>query len=127
MMDVKLLEIRDRGTCVPAMAVRLMHGGAGSPCAERERFLLRRAGYGEQQIDPLACEPLGLEPYIILCKLDGVEAHYDPFEWANMRTMTQAHIHVIAHWGELRSGDVVDVEHIMGESVRAKRSVPGYV
>ena len=111
-MDIKLLELRDRATMIPVMAVYLL---SRSP---DEQFLLRRAGYAE---DPTSGSD-DVDPYILLVKLDGCEAHYDPFDWDNMRTMTQAHLHIIGHWHELRSGDVVDVEFITGETTAPKQS-----
>jgi len=103
-MDVKLIEIRDRATFIPAMAVRLFARD------EEELYLLRRSGYAEVQVTDA-----GVEPYVVLCTLDGVEAHYDPFEWQNRRTMTTVHQHLIAHWNEVTSGDVVDVEYLLNE------------
>jgi len=38
------------------------------------------------------------------------------------RTMLEAHRHVAAHWNELQSGDVVDVEFILGETAAPKVS-----
>src|SRR5262249_55810951 len=88
---------------------------------DAEFFLLRRAGYAEHQIRP-SNYPAPTEPYIILCKLVEVEAHYDPFDWPRNRTMTTAHRHIINHWDELTSGDVIDVEFILGETKEPKQS-----
>lgn len=119
-MEVKLFEIRDRATFIPAMAVRLRNR------TPEEFFLLRRAGYSREQISGPEETPgqlaHGLEPYVILVKLDGVESNYDPFGWRNYRTMGNAHSHIIANWHKLQSGDVVDVEYILGETSVKKRS-----
>jgi len=119
---VKLFEIRDKGTFMPVMAVRLVPT-AQSANFDREHWLLRRAGYGDAQ---LMTEPGFLEPYVILAKLDGVEAQYDPFLWgAHRRTLRAAHLHIIEKWWELNSGDLIDVQFILGETPEPKKSEQG--
>lgn len=109
-MEIKLFEIRDSMTFMPMMAVRLRSRD------DRERWLLRRAGYADEQITPPLCEMM--EPYVIFCKLDGVEAQYDPYNWSSgARTIRSAHAHIIEHWGELQSGAVIDVRYILGETM----------
>lgn len=113
-MEIKLLEIRDRGTTVPAMAIRLLGRD------EAERWLLDRAGYYGPRAEPTAAEP-----YVLLTKLvDDLQTQYAPFHWrpAAARTMPVAHRHVIEHWREVSSGDVVDVEFILGERSEPKVS-----
>lgn len=111
-MDIKLIEIRDKATFIPAMAIRLQS------LRERELWLLRRAGYGLRQL----MGDTTLPPYIILCKLDGVEAEYDPFQWRNRRTLSTAHQYLIDHWDDVHSGDLLDVEFILGEVDKPKVS-----
>lgn len=122
-MEVKLIEIRDRATFIPAIAVALTVqdeaiGGEGEN--ERytsERYLLERAGYSETAIHFSAANP-----YILFTKLDGgSEAHYDPYSWRS-RTMSAAHSYLQEHWREVRSGQVIDVEHILGERPEPKQS-----
>lgn len=114
-MQVKLFEIRDRGTFIPVMAIHLIIDEIGE-VGDAEFFLLRRAGYNQVQIlNSMA------EPYIILSKLDGVKAHYDPFEW-DSTTMRDAHRYMVDNWRELTSGDVLDVEFIRGDSQVPKKS-----
>ena len=112
-MEAKTFEIRDRATFIPVLATRLHIRDS------RDFFLLRRAGYSEAQI--MDSEAIQV-PYIILTKLDGVEAHYDPFDWSNQRTLGRAHRHIIDNWYELSNGEVIDVEFILGESPKPKRS-----
>lgn len=98
-MEIKLVEIRDAGTFIPAMAVQL--------CAriDEEAYLLRRAGFAPD------------EGYIMLARLDTAQAQHDPDEWpVNPRTMRNAHYHVIARWHEIKSGDVIDVRVILHET-----------
>ena len=96
----KLLEVRDRMTLVPVLAIR--------PCSgdEAKRYLWGYAGYWSP------------EAYTIVVKLSGgVEAHDDSYDWApySGRTLGQAHQYIHEHWDELASGDVVDVEYVLGE------------
>ena len=48
----------------------------------------------------------------------------DPYHWQD-RTMQTAHLHIRHNWATLRSGDVVDVEFILGERVTPKPSAIG--
>ena len=98
-MTIKLIEIRDRGTTVPAMAIQV--SGA-------DGFLMRRAGFGDV-------------PMVYLVQLATQIAKYDPYNWGN-RTMGRAHLHIAEHWDELKDGDVVDVEFILGETDTPKVS-----
>ena len=109
-MEAKTIEVRDRGTFVPVLAVRL------DPAGEADRYLLARAGYGTELIDQ--------ERYVILIRIEGkMEAHYDPIDWGSQtRTMPTAHQHLIDHWDEIESGGVIDVEFILGETDEPKRS-----
>ena len=121
-MTSKIIEIRDRGTFIPALAIRL-----GSP-NEAERYLLARSGFGRTFEDQ--------SEYIVLCKINGgepCECHIDPFSWGqNPRTMFVAHLYLLNRHQELEGregiraadkhdgfdslpqGAVVDVEHILG-------------
>jgi hypothetical protein len=102
----KALEIRDRGTFIPVVAVRLQAKGEG------DGYLLRRAGLGEPGSHGIA-----------LVNLQSGEGHIDPHHWGNQtRTMPVAHEHIDAHWDELVGGDVVDVEFILGQSAAPKPS-----
>lgn len=55
-------------------------------------------------------------------KLDGVKAEYDPYSWGPSRTLRVVHGHIIQHWDELKSGDVIDVEFLLGERPEPKVS-----
>lgn len=114
-MIVKAIEIRDRGTFIPAMAILMTPDSPGSDGGESERYLLRRAGY------------LFSDPCVVLVRMacSGVDrnATYDPYSWGGgTRTFTVAHDYIIKHWDELKSGDVVDVEFILGETQQPKQS-----
>jgi hypothetical protein len=101
-MEVKLFEVRDAGTFAPCMGIRL-----GNSC-EEERYLLARAGYGK--------DSKLQEMYVLFtCILPGYsKIEYDTMTWGD-RTFQTAHEFVEKHWDALVSGQVVDVQHILGE------------
>lgn len=128
-MQVKVLEIRDEGTFIPALAVDMNPGDAypkkGKFTFSEDEFkslfdqhaarmyLLRRCGY-----------PCDGEPNIILTRLDGNgQATNDPYGWKrDARTFPVVHQYIIDHWHELKDGDVVDVSFVLGESKAPKVS-----
>jgi hypothetical protein len=98
-MTVKLLEIRDRATCIPAMAVSI-EGADG--------YIARRAGFESRMI------------YVVMLATE--KARYDPYHWDNPRTMGNAHAYIQEHFDELQDGQVIDVEFILGETAISKIS-----
>ena len=108
-MECKTFEIRDRHTFIPALAVRL------NPTCEEDRYLLARAGFGQT--------PDVQGEYVCLWHMDGGNGLMtcDEYDWKN-RTMQVAHAHAKKNWDSLRSGDVIDVEFILGETSTAKQS-----
>jgi hypothetical protein len=78
----------------------------------RERALLNRAGYGE-----------GMD-YFMVFDAQGGYATYDPFDSPldSGRTLHIAHRWIEQHWDELETGDVFDVQFILGETTSAKES-----
>lgn len=110
-METKTFEIRDRGTFMPFLAVRLL------PSCEADRYLFARAGY--------TLQPVTQGEYVILINIEGngVNAQYDPYGWpGGARTVPAAHQYIIDHWSELESGAVIDVEFILGETKEQKIS-----
>jgi len=131
-MISKIIEIRDSGTFIPALAIRM-----GST-DERERYLLARSGFGRTYEDQ--------QEYIVLCKINGgepCECHIDPFAWGtNPRTMFVAHMYLLNRQHELRDGFgaigsgadnhdgfdslpqgvLIDVEYILGKRTTPKES-----
>ncbi len=107
-MQTKLFEIRDRGTCISALAIQL------ESQSEAERWLLARVGYGVQSVRQ--------GEYIIVVNLSELGATYDPFGWRGSRTMSTAHQEIIKRFRELDSGSVIDVEYLLGETATLKRS-----
>ena len=103
-MQTLLVEIRDRATCIPAVALRLNASVPGPVGA-----LLRRSGY-DRSI-----------PYTVLMPCSGrIDTAYDnPHAWGG-RTLPVAHAYIHEHFQTLKDGDVIDVEFILGESVTKK-------
>lgn len=108
-MITKTFEIRDRGTFIAVLGIKL------SPGCEEDRYLIARSGYGRAPEDQ--------SRYVVVMRLDGCEGSYDPFKHdGGPRTMPTAHQFIIDHFDELASGSVVCVEHILGERETPKRS-----
>lgn len=110
-MTSKLVEIRDKGTFIPALAVRLDSDN------EQERWLLAKAGYG--------LAPEDQARYVILAQINGGGGRCacDPYEWGqNPRTYHIAHKWIIANFDTMPNGAVVCVEHILGERASPKTS-----
>lgn len=123
-MKAKALELRDEGTFIALLAVDMNPYQPmlfGETKEERKHsheddaarlYLLRRVGY-----------PCDGRPNVLITKLsgDGSKASNDPHYWGD-RTFAVAHAWIIEHWNELRDGDVVDVQFILGETVKKKVS-----
>lgn len=97
-MTSKLLEIRDKGTFIPALAIQV---------SGEDGYLMRRAGFQS--------------PMIYLIALATQKCGYDPYGWGNC-TMSAAHQYIEAQWDTLQNGDVVDVEFILSETMTPKVS-----
>ena len=106
MIETKLFEVRDRATFIPVVAISCARG---QPLNDEEDFLLGRSGYGR-----------GVD-CILLTRLSGGGANYDPYQWGNTPLQT-AHSYIEANWKELISGEVIDCEVIRGESTVKKLS-----
>lgn len=106
-MDVKLFEIRDKATFIPAIAIRLT----------ADHYLLYRAGW--QSLSKSSTAPLP----ILLAQIDSghERMHSDVYAWAS-RTMQVAHSHIEENWDTLSSGQVIDVEYILGITQKPKQS-----
>jgi len=115
MMDTRIIEIRDSGTTIICMASKF---GALSSW---EEWAVARSGYGSDM------ESRGW--YVILWPMDGGSSlcTTDPFDWPASRggrTMFEAHrwLRDTADWENIKSGSVVDVEFLLGETDEPKKS-----
>ncbi len=102
-MQVKLIEIRDSATFIPAVAIKMF------PRNDQEDFLLGRSGFGPSS------------PFVLLTRLEGGKCFYEPCDWAD-RTFQTAHKWLMDNWETFQSGDVIDVQFILGETKEPKRS-----
>jgi hypothetical protein len=108
MVETKILEVRDQGTFIPVLAVNM---NSVNPV---HAWFLRRMGY-----------PNDGRPNVGITRLDANGGPFwnDPFGWSkSARTIPTAHELIIAKWNELRDGDVVCVETILGERQHPKIS-----
>lgn len=108
-MQAKTFEIRDIATFIPVLAIRL------SPSCDRDRYLFARAGFGTSSKEQ--------RRYICLAKMNGGSGiiSSDSFRWGD-RTIQIAHQYIIEHWDVLDSGEVIDVQYILGETKEKKKS-----
>lgn len=106
-MITKLFEIRDVCTNISAIAIKL-----GKEESIAENGILAHGGwssYPESRWD---------RNYVILIKITGGanECHNCPEGWDDSRTMGEAHHYLKKHFDELRSGDIIDIPYILGET-----------
>ena len=101
-MTPKWLEIRDRGTTIPALGLWI---------SAADGWLAERAGYGE-----VSC--------LLLINLAKHVCQHDPWNWDPYqgRTLHIAHVWLQEHWATVQDGAVIDVEYILGETPAPKVS-----
>ncbi len=111
-MTFKVVEIRDEGTCILALAIQMQ--------ASSEIL----AYY----VHTRSCYPRDGSSIMLMILMDG-RATSDPYQWVDLhmgpRTMPVAHNWIIEHYEEVQDGDVVDVQFILGETVAPKVSERG--
>lgn len=97
-MIIKCLEIRDSGTCIPAIAIKMSAAGMV------EDTFLWREGYPRDGKG------------VVLMRLSNQEAHSDVYDWSDSsRTMRTAALYIEKNFDDLQNGQVVCVENILGE------------
>lgn len=100
-MIAKTFEIRDAATFIPVLAVKL------APGCEADRYLLARSGHGRT--------PDSQAQYVMIWRLSDQEGVLSPCDWNYPpRTMKVAHEWIQKNFDQLQSGEVVDVEFIIG-------------
>lgn len=115
MLNVKIFEIRDVATTIPAMAFRFAHYEDSPIGVDEMIWLLERAGFGQRPTDH--------RQYTFLMRLEDAECHYDVYEWrGGARTMPEAHKFISRNWSDLNTGDIIDIEFILGETSEKKTS-----
>jgi len=98
--NTKLFEGRDRATCIPLVAIMFDCKGNVN-----ENYIQRIAGYDGDNVGMF---------HIMLGNIENGKSHNDPFDW-NDRTMKTIHLWLQNHWNETVTGQVLDVEYILGE------------
>ena len=119
MIKGKLFEVRDVGTNISVLAVAIPLTGIvrGDYCMviteEKRQQLMAIMGNA-------GWHGAGIIHYVV--HMSAQKCAYDAFEWGSTnRTMFTAHSHIAKHWETLESGDVIDVQYILGESAQPKR------
>lgn len=101
-MQAKALEVRDRATFIPIVALAM------SAANEEQRYLMSRVGFN------------GDGSQVIVMQMNDQRASSDPYDWS--RTMRVAHEYILRHFDELTDGEVIDVEYLLGESKQKRIS-----
>lgn len=97
---IKMVEIRDRGTLIPAYAIEMI------PRDDKERYLMRHCGYRSVMCPCFLLISIQQPSYSAKCS----------DEWPdNSRTMRTAHKYIEENFDSIQNGDVIDVEFILGE------------
>lgn len=100
MKEYKYFEVRDRATFIPVLAYELIADNVD------ESYLLGAVGfYGRT--------------YCIVTKLNNLESNYNAYNWSSS-TMEIAYSYIEQNFKDLTSGDVIDVEYILGKSPTKK-------
>ncbi len=101
-LETRLIEVRDRMTFIPVLAVRLANDGTETT------YLLRRAGFIDES---------GSGVPIILTHLSRMITHSEAYEWGGAtRTMFTAHAELVQNWDKYPNGSVLDVRVVQGET-----------
>lgn len=104
-MKFKCVEVRDEGTCIAVLAIRMQAADAV------EKAFLWRCDYPEDGQG------------VVLMKLSNQHASSDAYAWGN-RTMTAAHRYIQERFDGLADGAVVDARVALGE---AEHAVPAEI
>ena len=103
-MKVKLIELRDRATNISVAAIKM------TPVPGHERSILWHSGFHPGD-------------FVFLWDLSKGKIEYDPYSWGTgSRTMTAAHKWIEKNFDNIKSGDLVDVEVILGEKTEPSKS-----
>lgn len=96
-MVTKVFEVRDEMTHIGVMATKMV---GETP---DEDYELERCGFGHGG------------SLVIVTKMYEPESQHDAFNWRS-RTMRHAHLHIEKNFDKLKSGDVIDVRYLLGET-----------
>jgi hypothetical protein len=135
---LKIFEVRDRSTCLSVVAFRpadfahhkapsdwdalkSQHRAAYTRKPTAQNYEAARQTSTRHAAINYALERSGFpagSDAVLLCRLDAGKSAVDPYDW-NDRTMQTAHGYIATGWADLRSGDVIDVEVVLGEKPKS--------
>jgi hypothetical protein len=98
--NIKMVEIRDRATCIPAFAILML------PENQDEVSLMRQTGYGFSH------------PCVMLVSIEAPwhsARSSDEWQERSVRTMAIAHKYIEDNFSNISECQVIDVEFILGE------------
>jgi hypothetical protein len=128
-MKIKIIEVRDEGTMIPMLCVDMNPGDAypQNGTFGEDEFKAMLDDHSVRLWYLLRCGyPCDGRPNILMTPLHagGDACWNDPYGWtgSGIRTRQVAHRYIIDCWEQLRDGDVVDVQHILGETKEPKKS-----
>jgi inhibitor of KinA sporulation pathway (predicted exonuclease) len=99
--NFKYIEVRDRATCMSVLAIKI------DTERQVEREIIYWSGHGG---------------FIMMIDLAGPKIERAWAHWGkNDRTRSEAHKYIEENWDKIQSGDVVDVEFVLGEVKKPKR------
>ena len=101
---IKFLEVRDKATFIPVIAVLVVVED------ERSFQLMRAVGWS-----PIDCS----DGLVMVSRIVNGEGKMTSYDWPN-RTMSTAHGYIADTFHGLQNGDVIDVEFILGETTEKK-------
>jgi hypothetical protein len=108
-MEAKVFELRDRGTLIPLLAVK------ASPFpSRRESWLLRRSGRSPEDVVAGSI--------LVIGSLETGKYGHDPSGFGGARTFPLAHKYIMDNWADLQNGQVICIEHILGEREAQKET-----
>lgn len=97
-MEAKLFELRDKGTCIPLLCIK-----PGVNADPFEAKVAWRYGYKDSYA------------VIVMHMATPERCKVDPYEWGD-RTFHVAHLHIEVNWEKLKTGDLIDVRVLLGET-----------
>ena len=122
--DVKFFEVRDSMTCIPVMVTSVCADQIPTevnPFAEEDRWFIRRSGWGQSQVG-LYFTALDSDKKCTALGIAGNHVIHSYHNTSPARTLREAFTFIQREWFNLDSGEVIDVEFILGETQTKKTS-----
>lgn len=117
-VETRFIEVRDEGTQMPCMVTAVNANTLILDDRDDDAWLVQRAGWGGEQVGlyfvELLVEP-GCDSWAKASPYQ-YELHTVSKGFDGSRTLRIAWTWVMQHWDEVESGDVIDVQYILGET-----------